>query len=60
MAPQNDQQPQFHHPLPVRLGSYSRRVTQVTDRVLAEHGLTEHSDDDGVAPLDVCAFQSSV
>lgn len=61
MAPQDDQEQAPQAPRrTVRIGSYTRKATKLLDRTLAQHGLTEASDDDGVSMLDVCAFQSSV
>lgn len=61
MAPQNHQEPPLYRAVPLRqLGTYSRKNKTLLERTLTAKGLTEHSDDNGVAPLDVCAFQSSV
>lgn len=63
MAPQNEQQQEggLYRPIPVRrLGPRDRAHKNMVARVTRDSGLTRSSDDDGVAALDVCAFQSSV
>lgn len=61
MAPQNDQeQPQATPRRIVRIGRYTGRNVALCDRTLTEHALTKTDDNDGVARLDVCGFQSSI
>lgn len=60
MDSQNEAPKALHRPLPAQLARRRLLHQDMLTRVTRDGGVTKSNDDNGVSPLDVCGFQSSV